>query len=142
MRTPSSRRGPAACVVEAWKAGAKRNVQPTSSKQRCTSSGGVDAHPQGLEHVGAAAARRCARLPCLATLTPQAATTSEATVETLKVRGAVAAGAAGVERSGAPNRQGARRMGARTHHLVVGLALHGEGREERPDLRRGGLRRP
>src|SRR6266545_3445097 len=86
VRIPSSFRGPTAWRVEAWKPGAKRKVQPTSSRQRWTTSTGASIRTSSASSTSALPQLPLAeRLPCLATGTPQAATTSEATVEMLKV---------------------------------------------------------
>ena len=86
VRTPSSRRGPTAWRVEAWKAGAKRKVQPVSSRQRCTAAVGASTFTPSASSTSALPQLPLAeRFPCLATFTPQAATTREATVEMLKV---------------------------------------------------------
>src|SRR5512136_336640 len=86
VRRPISRRGPMAYFMAPCSFGAKRNPMPTCWTHSSTISGGASmltpmasstsALPQPLE---------TARLPCLATVRPVAATTKAAVVEMLKV---------------------------------------------------------
>ena len=102
--------------------------------------GSVDAHPQGLEHVGAAAAPARRAVAVLRHLHPAGGHHQGGHRRDVEGGGAVTPRAAGVHRFGSPKGQGARAHGAReAHHLVLGLAAYGEGREERPDLGRGGF---
>ncbi len=86
MRTPISLRGPTAWRVAAWKRGANRKVQPTSSSAFCTVAVGASIRIPSASSTSAEPQVPLAeRLPCLATGAPQAATTNDATVEMLKV---------------------------------------------------------
>ena len=80
------------------------------------------------------------RLPCLATRTPAPATTNATTVEMLKVRKPVAAGAAGIQQRLAAE-PGIHRLGhlpqrtREAHQFVDGLAFHAQRHQKSGDLR-------
>ena len=81
---PRNLRGPAACLVAAWCAGAKRNASLASRRQRADSSGdGAGSSPSASMTSCAPDCDDCARLPCLATATPAPATMNAAIVDTL-----------------------------------------------------------
>jgi hypothetical protein len=75
VRTPSSRRVGAACFIDGWNVGAKRNAMPASRRQRSTTSGGAATCTPSASSTSALPQRLdTERLPCLATGTPHAAT--------------------------------------------------------------------
>src|SRR5437867_1656089 len=86
VRTPISRRAAITCFIAVWRSGAYRKPIPTSSTQRATFCGGrsrlmpsvstTSAEPQSED---------TERLPCLATRSPDPATTNAVAVDTLKV---------------------------------------------------------
>ena len=83
---PSSRRGPAACRIAGWKTGAKQNPIPAAATQAATLSGGRSmTTPRASRTSAAPQADDAARLPCLTTGTPAAATTTAAIDEMLTV---------------------------------------------------------
>ena len=116
---------------------------PTSSRQRSTTSTGAATSTPSASSTSAEPERDdCARLPCLATRTPAAATTSAAMVDTLMVPRP----SPPVPQVSTTTPAGTRSLCARAriarrgaHHLVDGLALHAQGDEQRADLRRRGL---
>ncbi len=81
---PSSRRGPPACRRAGWKAGAKQKPMPRSPTLRATSSGSAPMRTPSASSTSAAPDfDDAARLPCLTTGVPAAATTSAVIVEML-----------------------------------------------------------
>ena len=101
VRTPISRRVGPACCIAGWKPGANRNAKPMLAQRRARRT-----PRRGRSGRRARRGRRpsptrevIARLPCFATGTPAAATTSAAAVEMLNVPAAVAAGADDVDRA-------------------------------------------
>src|SRR5262249_59591368 len=86
VRTPSSRRTGAACFIEGWNVGAKKNPTPASLRHRSTTAGGAVTRMPRASYASAPPVRLDAdRLPCLATRTPHAATTIAAQDEMLIV---------------------------------------------------------
>ncbi len=84
---PSSLRTGPANRMAGWNRGAKQNPSPTSSIDRATPAGPRSATAPSASSTSAApTAEDEARPPCLQTLAPDAATTSEAMVETLMDR--------------------------------------------------------
>jgi len=84
--TPISRRGGPECRNEGWNTGAKQNPIPTSATQRATSSGPRSIRTPSASSMSAPPlADDAARLPCLTTGTPAAATTIAAIVEMFTV---------------------------------------------------------
>ena len=137
VRTPSTRRTGITARIAGCRRGANRKAKPPRVEQRAERLRlEVQRHAQRLEHVGASrSASETERLPCLATAAPHAAATSAAPVEILRVCGAVAAGAAGVDqrRAGrdrpAPPARAAR---APRPPLGRGLALGAQARPGTP----------
>ena len=83
VRVPSSTRGPAAWRSAAWWRGAMRNTMPARSSTAGSRSSGTSVFTPSAASTSAAPEREdSARLPCLATGTPQPATTSAAAVLT------------------------------------------------------------
>ena len=75
--TPSSRRAAAACRIAGWNTGAKQNPMPTSATHAATPSGGRSiATPSASSTSAAPLDDEAARLPCLTTGAPAAATTT------------------------------------------------------------------
>src|SRR5437870_2657481 len=86
VRTPSSRRGPTACRIAGWSAGAWRKTKPVVPRHAPrTAAGSSSRTPSASRTSDPPAAPESARLPCWATGTPAPATTSPAAVETLNV---------------------------------------------------------
>ena len=86
VRTPSSRRGPAACRMAGWSAGACRKTKPVAQRHSPREAAGSSSRTPSASRTSAPpTAPETARLPCLATGTPAPATTSPAAVETLSV---------------------------------------------------------
>ena len=86
VRTAISRRGPTACFIAPWWAGANRNPTPASSMQRATRSGGRSSRTPAASSTSALPERpETERLPCFATLAPAPAATRAPAVETLNV---------------------------------------------------------
>ncbi|BBX25172.1 hypothetical protein GCM10009632_21820 [Mycolicibacterium alvei] len=86
MGTPISRRTTDAWRYEGWNCGAKANPMPTSATLRATSSGPRSIRTPSASRVSAPPdSEDAARLPCLITGTPQAATTMAAIVDKLTV---------------------------------------------------------
>ncbi|MDA4107985.1 hypothetical protein MHOL44478_12015 [Mycobacterium holsaticum DSM 44478] len=84
--TPISRRTTPACRYDGWNCGANANPMPTSATLRATSSGPRSMRTPSASSVSAPPdSDDAARLPCLITGTPAAATTIEAMVERLTV---------------------------------------------------------
>ena len=84
VRQPSSLRGPMACFMAPWWAGANMKPTPISSTQRATSSGFMlRLMPSFSNRSALPLFEETARLPCLATKPPAAATTKEAAEDTL-----------------------------------------------------------
>ena len=89
---PSSRRTADACRYDGWKVGAKQNPIPTSARLRATCSGPRSMRTPSASSVSAPPdSDDAARLPCLTTGTPAAATTIAAMVDRLTVFDAVTA---------------------------------------------------
>ena len=85
--TPSSRRTGPVWRIAGWNTGAKQNPMPACSTDAATASGGRSiATPRASSTSAAPLADDAARLPCLTTGTPAAATTTAAIVEMLTVR--------------------------------------------------------
>src|SRR5947208_5513588 len=83
---PSSRRGPAACRIAGWSAGAWRKTKPVVPRHAPrTAAGSSSRTPSASSTSAPPTAPETARLPCLATGTPAAAATRPAAVETLSV---------------------------------------------------------
>ena len=115
VRTPSSLRG-ADRVPRGGVERRREQERPAARRrgERCTvSTRRVERTPSASSTSALPQLPLAERLPCLATGTPQAATTSEASVEMLKRAGAVAAGAAGVDGTRATLTRGARARMAR-----------------------------
>ena len=86
VRTPSSLRGPIACCMAGWNFGANMKQRPWASRIRSTSDGSRSTRAPRASSKSALPQRLVtARFPCFATLTPAAATTNIAIVETLNV---------------------------------------------------------
>ncbi len=86
VRMPSSRRVCAACFIDGWNVGAKKNAMFASCSVRSTTAGGAVTLTPSCSNTSALPQRLDTdRLPCLATFTPQAATTSAAADEMLNV---------------------------------------------------------
>ena len=86
VRTPSARRAAAACFIEGWNVGAKKNPMPASSSDCSTAAGGHATVTPSASNTSALPERlETDRLPCFATRTPAAATTSAAHDEMLNV---------------------------------------------------------
>ena len=84
VRMASSLRGPMACFIALWCAGANIKPTPISSTARATCSGDrLSLTPAASNTSALPVELETERLPCLATLPPQAATTNAAAVETL-----------------------------------------------------------
>jgi len=85
-RMPISRRGPMAYFIAPCNSGAKRKPMPTVRTQTPTISGAMARFTPSASRTSALPQwEETARLPCLATTTPAAATTKAVVVETLKV---------------------------------------------------------
>ena len=113
---------------------------PTSCRHRSTTAGDAATLTPSASSTSALPHRLDTdRLPCLATRTPQAATTSAAAVEMLKVPGTIAAGAARVEHVARRRRQ---RHRLRPHRprkpdeLRGPLAFHRQADQQPGNLRR------
>ncbi len=84
MRVPSSTRTGATWRMEAWWVGANMKPTPASAMQAVTLAGSSPTFTPSAVRTSAAPEREeAARLPCLATGTPQAAVIIAASVETL-----------------------------------------------------------
>ena len=130
VRTPISRRVGPAWRIAGWNAGANMNANPCVAERRA-GRGGVVVDPDPSASSTSAEPDRdvIARLPCLATGTPAAATTSAAVVEMLNVPRAVAAGADDVDRALGRRRPASDALahrGGEAGELVDGLAAHPE----------------
>ncbi len=86
VRMPISRRGPMACFIAPCRAGAKRKPMPSWSMQVSTLAGVMSRlTPRASRTSALPQSDETLRLPCLATRTPQAATTRATVVEMLKL---------------------------------------------------------
>ncbi len=86
MGTPISRRTADACRYDGWNSGAKQNPIPSSARLRATWSGPRSMRTPSASSVSAPPdSDDAARLPCLTTGTPAAATTIDAMVDRLTV---------------------------------------------------------
>ncbi|BBZ52144.1 hypothetical protein MHEI_38610 [Mycobacterium heidelbergense] len=84
--TPTSRRMADACRYDGWNSGAKQNPMPSSARLRATCSGPRSMRTPSASSVSAPPdSDDDARLPCLTTGTPAAATTIDAMVDRLTV---------------------------------------------------------
>ena len=86
VRVPSSTRGPAAWRIEGWWRGANRKAQFAARRISGSRSSGTSTFTPSAASTSAPPVREdSARLPCLATGTPQPATTKVTAVETFSV---------------------------------------------------------
>ena len=86
VRTPISRRVGAACFIDGWNVGAKKNAMLPVRSARSTTAGAAARFTPSCSNTSALPQRlETDRLPCLATLTPHAATTIAAADEMLNV---------------------------------------------------------
>ena len=86
VRTAISRRGPMACFIAPWWAGANRKPTPASSMHRAIRSGARSSRTPAASSTSALPERpETERLPCFATRTPAPAATSALAVEILNV---------------------------------------------------------
>ena len=143
VRMPSSRRVGAACFIDGWNVGAKKNAMLASCSVRSTTAGGAATlHAELLEDVGAAAAARHRSVAVLGHL--HAARRDHQRRRRRDVEGAraIAAGAAGVEHLAGRRRQLHRVLAHRPREaddLGRPLALHrqrGQQRRRAPPARR------
>ena len=143
VRAPISRRGPMACFMAPWCAGANMNPTPTSRMQRATCSGvQVQAHPQGLQYVGAAAAPGRRAVAVLGDAGPCRRRHEGAGGGDVECTHGVAAGAAGVHEVICVHLDPRSQL---AHHpcrggkFVDGLALHAQTDKKPAGLGLGGL---
>src|SRR5687768_3416503 len=86
VRNPRSRRTGATFFIAGWYDGAKRNAKPGDLRLRAAAAASRSIGTPSVSRTSAAPVRDdIARLPCLATGTPHAATTNAVAVETLSV---------------------------------------------------------
>ena len=140
VRVPSSTRAPATWRMAPWWRGAIMKPIPAPRIERSTSATSASMLTPSAVRMSAEPARDdSARLPCLATGTPQAATTIAAAVETLKVPDAsppvpqVSIAVSGARTLSMRSRS----AWAPPVELVDGLAAHPQPHEKPADLGRG-----